>query len=167
MGKVQRDGKDKLMAYIRDKSDFYTAPASTKFHLSCEGGLLQHSLNVYDCLIAKKESPVWKDIMATVPEESIIIMSLLHDLCKTNFYIGTTKNQKTYEPRGNIQKPCVLPVKPSACSLHYYHPPRKRKAERFVPSTCSGTVLSSPSLICIRMYSLSAGVPWGISSRSI
>ena len=98
MGKVQRDGKDKLMEYIREKSDFYTAPASTKYHLSCEGGLLQHSLNVYDCLMAKKESPVWKDIMATVPEESIIIMSLLHDLCKTNFYIGTTKNQKTYDP---------------------------------------------------------------------
>ena len=98
MGKVQRDGKDKLMEYIREKSDFYTAPASTKYHLSCEGGLLQHSLNVYDCLVAKRESPVWKDIMATVPEESIIIMSLLHDLCKTNFYIGTTKNQKTYDP---------------------------------------------------------------------
>lgn len=49
LGKVNRPGIDKLMGYIRG-SDFYTAPASTKFHLSCEGGLLQHSLNVLDAL---------------------------------------------------------------------------------------------------------------------
>lgn len=48
----ERPGFDGLMNYIH-KSDFYTAPASTKFHLSCEGGLLQHSLNVYDALIGK------------------------------------------------------------------------------------------------------------------
>ena len=45
MSRVNREGKDALMDYIR-KSDFYTAPASTRFHLSTEGGLLQHSLNV-------------------------------------------------------------------------------------------------------------------------
>lgn len=99
MASVNREGKDALMDYIKNKTDFYTAPASTQYHLSCEGGLLQHSLNVYDCLIAKKESPVWKDILASVPEESLIIMSLLHDLCKTNFYSVTTKNQKTYDPK--------------------------------------------------------------------
>ena len=49
LAKVQRPGMDRLMAFIRS-SDFYTAPASTKFHLSCEGGLLQHSLNVLDAL---------------------------------------------------------------------------------------------------------------------
>ena len=49
LGKVQRPGMDKLLEYIR-KSDFYRAPASTKYHLSCEGGLLQHSLNVLDAL---------------------------------------------------------------------------------------------------------------------
>lgn len=49
-----RPGFDRLMNYIR-KSDFYTAPASTRFHLSCEGGLLQHSLNVYEALIGRLE----------------------------------------------------------------------------------------------------------------
>ena len=49
LAKVDRSGMDKLLAYIR-KSDFYTAPASTRFHLSCPGGLLQHSLNVLDAL---------------------------------------------------------------------------------------------------------------------
>ena len=92
-----RTGADKLLGYIRNKTDFYGAPASTRFHLAREGGLLQHSLNVYDCLVAKKESPVWKPILAEIPDESLVIMALLHDLCKTNFYAKGTKNQKTYD----------------------------------------------------------------------
>lgn len=98
MAKIKRDGKDELMTYIRNKTDFYTAPASTQFHLSCDGGLLQHSLNVYDCLVAKKVSPIWKKVIDDIPEESLIIMALLHDLCKVNFYVKGTKNQKTYDP---------------------------------------------------------------------
>ncbi len=98
MAKISRDGINELMDYIRNKTDFYTAPASTQYHLSCEGGLLQHSLNVYDCLMAKKNSPIWKKIIEEIPEESLIVMSLLHDLCKVNFYVQGTKNQKTYDP---------------------------------------------------------------------
>ena len=98
MATIERDGIDDLMNYIKNKTDFYTAPASTNFHLSCEGGLLQHSLNVYDCLVAKKNSPLWQEVLEAVPDESIIIMSLLHDLCKVNFYVEGTKNQKTYDP---------------------------------------------------------------------
>ena len=98
LGSVQKEGISKLMNYIRNSTDFYKAPASTRFHLACEGGLLQHSLNVYDCLVAKKESPIWKTILADIPDESLIIMALLHDLCKANFYSEGTKNQKTYDP---------------------------------------------------------------------
>ena len=76
MGKIEREGKDDLMTYLETKTDFYYAPSSTRFHLSCEGGLLQHSLNVYDCLMAKKESPIWKNVLAKIPEESLIIMAL-------------------------------------------------------------------------------------------
>ena len=97
MNSVTREGKDKLMDYIKNKTDFYKAPASTQFHLSCEGGLLQHSLNVYDCLMAKKDSPIWKKTFEKIPDESLIIMALLHDLCKVNFYVKGTKNQKTYD----------------------------------------------------------------------
>ena len=86
LGSVQKEGISKLMNYIRNNTDFYKAPASTRFHLACEGGLLQHSLNVYDCLVAKKESPIWKPILSDIPDESLIIMALLHDLCKANFY---------------------------------------------------------------------------------
>lgn len=53
LGLVKREGLPKLMNYIRNQTDFYRAPASTRFHLACEGGLLQHSLNVYDCLLSK------------------------------------------------------------------------------------------------------------------
>ena len=98
LSNVQRDGIDKLMRYIKKSTDFYKAPASTRFHLACEGGLLQHSLNVYDCMTAKRESPIWKDVLKDIPAESFILIALLHDLCKANTYVEGTKNQKTYEP---------------------------------------------------------------------
>lgn len=93
---VHREGMDHLMNYVRT-SDFFTAPASTRFHLSCEGGLLQHSLNVYDCLAAKKNNPVWKPVLEDAGEESLIVMALFHDICKTRFYVPGNRNQKTYD----------------------------------------------------------------------
>lgn len=95
---ISRKGIPELLHYIKNMTDFYKAPASTKYHLSCEGGLLQHSLNVYDCLIAKKQDPIWKPILCNIPDESLIIISLLHDICKANFYVKSTRNQKTYDP---------------------------------------------------------------------
>ena len=72
MDLVERKGKDELMVYIRN-SDFYTAPASTRFHLSTEGGLLQHSLNVYECLMAKRDNVVWGPILDEVGKDSLTI----------------------------------------------------------------------------------------------
>lgn len=111
MSKVQRPGVGKLMDYIR-KSDFYTAPASTKYHLSCEGGLMQHSLNVLDALRGlfhpTEETGVWSytvagKSIASVPDESIIIVALLHDICKTHFYTVSSRNQKN-EKTGKWEK---------------------------------------------------------------
>lgn len=102
---ADRPGFDGLLNYIR-KSDFYTAPASTKFHLSCEGGLLQHSLNVYDALVGRLqpgENDTFrylvhgKEVVA-FKRETLVIVALLHDLCKTNFYETEMRNQKTYDP---------------------------------------------------------------------
>ena len=75
LGSIQRDGMGKLLRYIWKNTDFHKAPASTRFHLSCEGGLLQHSLNVYDCLVAKRESPIWKDVLKEIPDESLILIA--------------------------------------------------------------------------------------------
>lgn len=91
--KINREGVTRLMSYIR-KSDFYSAPASTRYHLSVTGGLLQHSLNVLDAFrkrMRDNEDGTYSFMvagknMATITEESMIIMALLHDLCKTNFY---------------------------------------------------------------------------------
>lgn len=93
---VNRDGMDDLLAFIR-KSDFYTAPASTRFHSAVEGGLLNHSLNVYECLVNKKKSGIWSDKLSNISDDTIIVVSLLHDICKTYFYSQEMKNQKTYD----------------------------------------------------------------------
>lgn len=95
--KVNREGMDKLIGYL-ETSDFFTAPASTRFHLAIPGGLAQHSYNVYECLKKKAAEPFWKEALKDVSEESIIISAILHDICKTNFYKQDWKNQKTYDP---------------------------------------------------------------------
>lgn len=96
LSEVKREGISSLLDFIR-KSDFYTAPASTRFHLSEQGGLLKHSLHVYECLNAKVNAPIWKDVLKDVSRETILIVSLLHDLCKTYYYTTDFKNQKTYD----------------------------------------------------------------------
>lgn len=92
--KIQRPGIDRLMEML-DKSDFYTAPASTKFHGAYEGGLVEHSLHVYERLASKKnDDPFWKEKLEKVDDESILISGLLHDLCKTYFYVTEMRNKK-------------------------------------------------------------------------
>ena len=91
---IARPGMDKLMAMI-EKSDFYTAPASTRFHGAYEGGLLEHSLHVYERLNNKKHNdPFWIEQLANVEDESIAIAALFHDICKTYFYVVEMRNKK-------------------------------------------------------------------------
>ena len=91
---IKREGADKLLDYLISKSDFFTAPASSKFHSDYEGGLLDHSLNVYHRLLRLVESEYgegWKDV--TSPE-SVAIVGLLHDVCKINYYKVSYRNVK-------------------------------------------------------------------------
>lgn len=83
---VKREGVSKIIKYL-ENSDFFTAPASTKFHNSFEGGLAQHSLNVYNNLVE-----ITKD--KGFDSESLIICGLLHDICKTYFYTVEMRNKK-------------------------------------------------------------------------
>ncbi len=87
---VQREGMDKLISFI-EKSDFFKAPASTRFHGSYEGGLLEHSLKVYEILKHKVENSIM-DIQ--ISNDSIILIALLHDICKVNFYKVDYRNAK-------------------------------------------------------------------------
>ena len=98
MAQVKRPGMDRLMDYIRN-SDFYQAPASTRYHLSEPGGLLQHSLNVYYTLTAKRQSPLWGAILKSIPEESLILCALCHDFCKINYYKRIEKSKKCRAPQ--------------------------------------------------------------------
>ena len=86
--KITRKGADKLLTYLlSENSDFFTAPASTKYHSAYEGGLCEHSLNVYDCLKDYLERARVKDVYGMdYPDESIAIVALLHDICKVNLY---------------------------------------------------------------------------------
>lgn len=83
---ITRDGSQELLRWLEEKSDYFTAPASTKFHEAYEGGLLDHSLTVYDKLHPKAEG--------RYSEETIALCALMHDVCKTNLYRVSSRNVK-------------------------------------------------------------------------
>lgn len=87
---IKRDGAKELLEWLENETDFFSAPASSKFHGNYEGGLVEHSIDVYNEL---------KRLLAAYPEvkcsdETAAIISLLHDLCKCNYYKVDYKNQK-------------------------------------------------------------------------
>ena len=86
---IKRDGAYEMFKWL-EKSDFFTAPASTRFHGSYPGGLVAHSNNV--CKRLLEETAQYKS-----DTESVILVSLLHDVCKANFYKTGTKNAKNPE----------------------------------------------------------------------
>lgn len=93
---ITRAGSDKLLNFLMsENSDFFTAPASTRYHCAYEGGLCDHSLHVYDCLKAYLERNRVKDEYGlSYPEESIAVVALLHDICKVNLYRTSFRNKK-------------------------------------------------------------------------
>ena len=98
--KISRKGLDSLLEYL-EKTDFYTAPSSTKFHLNEAGGLCKHSMNVYETAVAINESVIKPAIESgespfneAPSDESIAIATLFHDLCKVNLYQKTEKWKK-------------------------------------------------------------------------
>ena len=106
---TKREGIENLISYLETKTDFFTAPASTRFHNNFDGGLLLHSLNVYNNF--KKLLEIRPDVQ--VDEENIIIAALCHDLCKANYYTKEERNRKvdgrweTYEVYSSIKSPSI------------------------------------------------------------
>ena len=93
---IQRRGADRLLEWLdSDDSDFFTAPSSTRFHGAYEGGLVEHSLNVYECLKDYLNRPRTKELygMDYTPE-TIAVTALLHDICKVGFYAVDYRNAK-------------------------------------------------------------------------
>ena len=90
---ITREGADKLLDYLQNQSDFFTAPASGRRHNNFEGGLCAHSLNVYK-RFKKIIELEYGENQTKITQESIAIMALLHDLCKVNTYTVDYRNQK-------------------------------------------------------------------------
>lgn len=91
--KVKREGVEELLNYL-DSTDFFEAPASTRYHLCEAGGLVQHSLNVYENLVKVIEFLKSFDSTIELKEESIVLTALFHDLCKADKYEKGTRNVK-------------------------------------------------------------------------
>ena len=100
LSQVNIEGADMqgLIDFLCNKSDFFTAPASTLYHANYTGGLCQHSLNVYYSLCNLVD--IYKNRIPEYSEYSLIIVGLLHDISKTNFYEATTINKKIYNEKG-------------------------------------------------------------------
>ncbi len=93
---IQRPGSQKLLDYLlSEDSDFFAAPSSTRFHGSHEGGLVEHSVNVYECLKDYLSRPRTRELYRMdYSEETIALVALLHDICKLNFYKTEYRNAK-------------------------------------------------------------------------
>lgn len=94
---INREGADKLLKWL-ESSDFFIAPASTRFHGNHPGGLCEHSLHVYARL-----HELCRHFQINVSDETIAICGLLHDICKVDFYKQTTRNRKN-EQTGQWEK---------------------------------------------------------------
>ena len=126
---IQREGLDGLLAYL-EQSDFYTAPSSKGYHLNEDGGLCQHSINVFRTLMTLYDHIVQPAIVGgksaftdEISTESLAISALFHDLCKVNIYHKAERWKKDeqgrwvsypgYEikdnfPFGHGEKSCII-----------------------------------------------------------
>lgn len=94
---IKREGSKELLEYLTDekKCDFFSAPASTRYHGAYEGGLLEHSINVYKCLKDYlNRDKIKEEFGLSFSDETIAIVALLHDMCKINVYKTSMRNVK-------------------------------------------------------------------------
>ncbi len=95
---IKREGADKLLDYLENKSDFFIAPASTQYHSAFAGGLCSHSINVYHCLMDYMSRERVQELYGLECSlETLAIVSLLHDVCKVNCYQLGSRNVKNEE----------------------------------------------------------------------
>ena len=92
---TKRDGMEDVIKHL-ERLGFFTAPASTKFHLSVKGGLMKHSWNVCKTALMLREQMILMkpELVDKLPEDSVVIAALLHDVCKSNIYKDAILNRK-------------------------------------------------------------------------
>ena len=90
---IRREGAKELRNYLL-RSDFFTAPASTRYHCAYEGGLCEHSVNTYLRLLQNVQIEYGEKWESSVSHETVAICGLLHDLCKIDYYKQDFRNVK-------------------------------------------------------------------------
>ena len=134
---TKREGVDEIINFL-EKTDFYKAPASTRFHGNYEGGLLEHSMKVYEILKHKVKNSV---IDINVGDDTLIIVALLHDICKANYYKVDFRNAKN--ERGEWEK---VPYYTVDDTIPYGH------GEKSVMMITEYMKLTSEEKYCIRWH---------------
>ena len=134
---TKRDGIEEIINFL-EKTDFFKAPASTRFHGNYEGGLLEHSMKVYEILKYKVKNSV-TDI--NVSDDTLIIVALLHDICKANYYKVDFRNAKN--ERGEWEK---VPYYTVDDTIPYGH------GEKSVMMITEYMKLTSEEKYCIRWH---------------
>lgn len=90
-----REGMKELLEYMENETDIKTAPASSKYHSNYEGGLVDHSIKVMNCLLEKRNSPIWKEALAQYTDDEMKISALLHDYGKLLLYQKEMRSKKS------------------------------------------------------------------------
>lgn len=134
---TKREGIDEIINFL-EKTDFFKAPASTRFHGNYEGGLLEHSMKVYEILKHKVKNSV---IDINVGDDTLIIVALLHDICKANYYKVDFRNAKN--ERGEWEK---VPYYTVDDTIPYGH------GEKSVMMITEYMKLTSEEKYCIRWH---------------
>lgn len=100
---TRRPGVDNLLDWM-DKTDFYHAPASSKYHHAYPGGLAEHSLQVCDNICKLHTAAITTEHLVPYPLDSLYLVSLLHDLCKVNFYEPSydSNGHRTYRIKDDL-----------------------------------------------------------------
>ena len=114
---TKREGVETVISNL-EKLGFFKAPASTVFHLSTEGGLVEHSLNVCEMAMMLRESMIARDpsLSDKLPLESVVVVGLLHDVCKAEIYKQGFRNKKN-DQTGVWEKVPTYEVDYSFCPL--------------------------------------------------
>ena len=134
---TKREGVDEIINFL-EKTDFFKAPASTRFHGNYEGGLLEHSMKVYEILKHKVKNSV---IDINVGDDTLIIVAILHDICKANYYKVDFRNAKN--ERGEWEK---VPYYTVDDTIPYGH------GEKSVMMITEYMKLTSEEKYCIRWH---------------
>ena len=152
---TKREGIDNILSEL-EKLGFFKAPASTRFHLNYEGGLVEHSLNVCDVALDLREMMVKQKegLKDRIPIDSVIIASLLHDTCKADIYKQSVKKRKT---RLGEWVDC------DCYKVSYKDFPMGHGEKSVILLLCSGLELDDAEMLAIRWHMGS----WGINMNSI